>query len=187
MKQMLGVTAIAAALGMLPGLKAQAAVLTFEELPHAEELQGVGDLVESRSYTLRYSPAPGEPFPVGFHSVGSTWRFNERSTALTANSCSALTRLTARDDKPFSLVSMDLAELNGDAGVVVTFIGQTVDGKTVRKIVQLDSQRTWQTVWFPASFQRLHSVEWLQGDCLTNPPHMFDNVQAYAWRGRQAL
>jgi hypothetical protein len=161
-----------------------AAVLTFEELPHEQELQGVGDVVLSKGYVLQYSPAPGEPYPVGFHSVGSTWRFNGRSTALAANSCAATTTLKSEDNNPITLASIDLAELNGDANVTVSFEGVTSEGAVVRKRVELKDRRTWQTVHFPNTFKNLQFVRWSQGDCINNQPHMFDNVRVHrSWKG----
>lgn len=163
----------------------QATVLTFEDLPHEFELKGVGDSVFSKGYRLQYTPEPDEPYPVGFFSVGSVWQFNGRSTALVANSCSATTTLTAQDNNPITLLAIDLAELNGDTNASVTFEGLTVKGEVVRKAFKLRGSRTWQTVVFPPSFHRLQYVRWKQGDCTTNPPHMFDNVRVYqSWRGR---
>ncbi len=163
----------------------QAAVLTFEELPHEYELQGVGNTVFSKGFVLQYAPAPDEPYPVGFTSVGQMWRFNGRSTALTANSCSATTTLTAQDNNPITLVSLDLAELNRDSDVSVSFEGLTSEGQLVRKSVNLRDRRIWQTVLFPPSFHRLQYLRWWQGDCINNQPHMFDNIRVYpSWRGR---
>jgi hypothetical protein len=178
---------LATALMMLAfGESVQAAVLTFEELPHEYELQGVGNTVFSKRFVLQYAPAPGEPYPVGFTSVGAIWQFNGRSTALTANSCSATTTLTAEDNSPITLVSIDLAELNGDADVSVAFEGVTAEGSVVRKNVKLKERRTWQTVEFPATFRNLRFVRWTQGDCLKNPPHMFDNIRVHpTWKGQQ--
>lgn len=158
---------------------ATAATLTFEELPHAAELQEAGNIVIYEGYTIKYTPAPKEPYPVGFFTVGPTWRFNDGSTALTANSCSATTRLTSNNSNPLKLLSIDLNETNGDNNGRVTFIGITADRfhRQVKKTVRLNGTPDWQTFHFPAAFANLESVSWKQGDCLTNPPHMFDNIQ----------
>lgn len=153
-----------------------AAVLTFEDLPHEQELQGAGDTVISEGYTLIYTPAPEEPYPVGFTSVGSIWRFNGRSTALLANSCSADTKLTSNDNEPLTLTSIDLDELNGDDSGTVTFTGITVDDTYVQKTVRLNGKASWQRFHFSSAFSNLKSVSWTQGDCIINPPHMFDNI-----------
>ena len=173
------------ALGLMGAAPAAAVVLTFEELPHDGELQGAGSTVLSKGYTLQYTPAPGEPYPVGFATVGPTWRFNGRSAALAANSCSATTRLSADDNNPLTLVSIDLAGLNGDTKVAVTFVGITSEGATVQRSIQLRDQAGWQRFFFPATFHKLQSVSWTQGDCIDNFPHKFDNVLVFpTWKGR---
>ena len=158
---------------------ASAALLTFEDLPHEYELQGVGDAVYAQQFVIQYAPAAGEPYPVGLFSVGKMWRFNGRSTALVANSCSATVTLKADDNNPVSLVSIDLAELNGDPDVRVDFEGVTTDGQIVQHGWNLNSRRVWQTVYFPFTFRRLQYVRWTQGDCIVNKPHMFDNVRVF--------
>ncbi len=156
-----------------------AELLTFEELPHEQELQGAGDIVVSKGFILQYAPAPAEPYPVGFTIVGPSWRFNGRSTALIANSCSAITTLTAEDSNLITLKSMDLAPVNGDKNVSISFQGTTSEGFFVQKHVELKNHRTWQTINFPGTFKNLTQIQWVQGDCLINPPHMFDNIQIY--------
>lgn len=177
MYQTIGSLAFAMASLVGVSTSADAAILTFEDLPHDYELQGVGDVIFSKGFTLQYTPAPGEPYPVGFMSVGSMWQFNGRSTALAANSCSATTTLRAEDNNPITLVSMDLAELNGDTDVSVSFEGVTSEGLVVQKTIELKNRRVWQTVHFPNSFKNLQFVRWTQGDCILNKPHMFDNVR----------
>jgi hypothetical protein len=180
------ISAAIASAALLFAVPSEAAVLNFEDLPSEFELQGVGGTVFSKGFMLRYTPAQGEPFPTGFFSVGPQWQFNGRSTALLANSCAAITTLTSQDNNPITLVSIDLAETNGDANVSVTFEGLTIDGELLRKTVNLRTKRVWQRVVFPPAFRRLQYVRWTQGDCKTNPPHMFDNVRVFqSWRGRE--
>lgn len=171
---------VASAALTLAGTPAFATVLTFEELPHADELQGTGDIIFSKEYTLTYTPAPAEPYPVGFQTVGPSWRFNGRSSAINANSCSAVTKLTAPDNAPFSLVSMDLAELNGDGAASVVIVGITRTGAQVEKKIRLNGRAGWERFYFPLTFKNLRSVSWEQGDCITNNPHMFDNIRAFS-------
>jgi len=175
-------TALAA---LAVGSSLHAAVLTFEELPHEEELQGGGHVILSKGFVLQYEPALGEPYPVGFAVVGPIWRFNGRSTALATNSCSGTATLKADDNNPITLVSIDLAELNGDSDVSVLFEGVTSQGTVVRKSVSLKDRKTWQTVQFPENFKNLQYVRWTQGDCIVNQPHMFDNIRVHpTWRGK---
>ena len=84
-----------------------AVLLTFEEFPHADDLQGAGDSFLSRGYLFTYTPAPGEPYPVGFFAVGPSWQYNRASTAIMANSCSAVTKMVSNDAKPFNLTLSD--------------------------------------------------------------------------------
>lgn len=154
-----------------------AARITFEEFAHGDELMGVGDIVHSKGFVFSYAPAPDEPYPVGFHAVGAVWPYNGRSTALVANSCSATTTLRAEDNNPISLESIDIAGLNGDDNFVVRFAGLTQDGQQVQQDVQLSGRRQWHRVLLPTHFRHLREVSWLQGDCIENPPHMFDNVR----------
>lgn len=170
--------------GVLTSLPAAAVVLTFEELPHDQELQGAGPTVLSKGFVLQYAPAPGEPFPVGFTVVGPSWPFNGRSAALEANSCSATTTLTDDDNNPLSLVSIEVAAANGDLPVEVTFVGLTAEGSTVDRRIRLRDQGGWQRFIFPQTFRNLQSVTWTQGDCVTNFPHMFDNILVFrTWNG----
>ena len=173
------------ALGLMGAAPATAVVLTFEELPHDGELQGAGPTVLSKGFTLQYTPAPDEPYPVGLFTVGPTWRFNGRSAALAANSCSATTRLSADDNNPLTLLSIDIAGLNGDTNVVVAFVGITSEGATVQRSIQLRDQPGWQRFHFPGAFHKLQSVSWTQGDCINNFPHMFDNIRVLpSWKGK---
>lgn len=160
----------------LASAPAIADVITFEDLPHEYELQGVGDDVFTSGYRFNYMAAPDEPYPVGFHSVGSMWAYNGRSTALLANSCSAVTTLTADDNNPLTIDSIDLAPVNGDKESTVTFEGVRTDGSVVSRAFRMRGGPGWRTFIFPTTFANLQSVKWTQGDCIVNYPHMFDNV-----------
>lgn len=79
---------------------------------------GAGNTVSSKGFTFAYAPAPGEPYPVGFHFVGTSWRFNVGvSIALVANSCTALAVLQSDTHTPFTLNAIELGELNGPGQV----------------------------------------------------------------------
>jgi len=74
---------------------------------------------------------------------------------------------------------MELAELNGgrsDLPAVVVFQGVTATGQTVSVEIALDNITGFQQIYFPSEFRDLLSVQWKQGDGITNNPHMFDNV-----------
>lgn len=172
-KQILVVCAAVIGLTSSPAI---AEVIDFEDLPHTDELTGAGTVYSSKGFTLTYAPAVGEPYPVGFTTVGPSWQFNGRSAAFTANSCSATTTITADNNNPLTLKSIDLAALNGDINVYVDFIGTKADGTTVQETIQLVGKKVWKKYHLPPEFHNLQSVTWVQGDCIVNQPHMFDNI-----------
>lgn len=156
-----------------------AAVIGFQDLDGTADLQGVGPTYSAKGYTFTYTPAPGEPFPTSLHSVGPGWQFNDGTTALLANSASALTTLKRDDNQLFALIAIDLAELNGPdspGATSVTFQGATATGNLVSRKFNLDGKLGFQRIFFPEEFRKLTSVQWLQGDLVTVNPHMFDNV-----------
>lgn len=164
-------------------LTAQAALLTFDDLPlvqHQYELGGISDVnsdLFNKGFRLVYTPAEGEPYPTGLFAVGPKWRFNSRSVAATINSCLGVLTITTEDNNPFGIEWIDLATLNGDPSASVTFFGTTPDGRVVTHSAVAGPALQWSRHRFPASFARLQSLTWRQGDCLDNKPHMFDNVQ----------
>lgn len=159
-------------------LGANAVVIDFEEFAEPQELWGAGKTVSSKGFTFVYTPAPGEPYPVGFHFVGTSWRYNVGgSIALLANSCSALTVLQSDTNTPFSLTAIELGEVNGPGQVAnVVFEATTASGQIVSHAVNVDGQAGVQRINFPQYFSNLKSVKWLQGDCYINPVHQIDNV-----------
>jgi hypothetical protein len=159
---------------------AHAEMLAFDNSPliqHKEELMGVGDLILSHGFALAYAPATGEPYPVGFLAVGPRWRYNGRSFAIATGTCSGSATLMPESGGRFDVHSIDLAALNGDGPSSTTFVGLLEDGGTVEFPVEIDVARGWQRLTFPSSFRGLVAITWLQGDCIENKPHMFDNLR----------
>lgn len=170
-------------LALLAGLAgvqaAQAVVLDFEDLSCARNQSTcrVGGVYVSKGYILRYVAAQDDDHPVGFQAIGKLWAPDAGgSTAMLANSCNASTVLTAQSGKPFSVLALDLAEANADTPVTVEFIGTKSDGSQVRMTAPLDGKPGWQRVVFPSAFYNLQTLTWLQGDCVSNKSHMFDNI-----------
>lgn len=158
---------------------AQAAVLDFEDKVCArnQPICNVGDVYRAKGYVLSYAPAPDDEHPVGLHVVGRQWAPNAGgSIAMLANSCNATTTLASQTGKPFSVLTMDLAEANADSPARVTFTGLKTDGTTVRLAVNLDGKPGWQRIVLPGTFYNLISLQWVQGDCVDNKSHMFDNI-----------
>jgi hypothetical protein len=168
--------ALAASL-LVASLPAMAVNINFNDIHAPGELAGVGPTYSAKGYTFHYAPATGEPYPTYFFVVNPEWPYNGRSPALQANSCTATTRLVADDNNPFTLKSIWLAPSNGDKGAVVSFIGIKADNTLVRTHFALDDRVAWKRYNFPATFTNLQYAMWVQGDCVVNPVHMFDNVR----------
>ena len=167
----------------LPAL-ASAVVIDFEEYAHDYETQGAGDVLFTKGYVLQYAPAPDEPYPVGFNIIGVSYRFNGRSTAMLADNCLATTTLTAGDNNPFTLKSIDLAPVNGEREAFVVFEAVTSEGTLLSKTVRLPNNPAWHKFQFPATFTSLRHLRWTQGDCVVNAAHMFDNIDLFpTWKG----
>jgi hypothetical protein len=167
---------LAAAL-LTVGQAAMAGVINFENLNGDAELEGIGDTYSAQGFTFTYTPAPNEPYPVGLHSVGRNYVFNDGDTALNCNSDSAVTTLTHNHNRVYALLAIDLAELNMPQPTAsVTFVGTTRSGATVTHTFELDGVTGFERFYFPPSFRNLRSVNWQQGDNVNNGTHFFDNV-----------
>ena len=150
------------------------------------DLAGVGPTYSSRGYTFSYTPAPGEPFPVGFAVAGPFWPFNDGTKALAINSDNGSATLKRDDGRSFALAAIDLAELNGPSELptIVLFQGMTASGALVSSEFTLDNQTGFQRFHFPDGFKDLLYVQWQQGNNVTNNVHMFDNVVVVATQFR---
>jgi hypothetical protein len=163
-------------LGTTPAL---AQLLTFEELHPQFELNEVGQTYSAVGYTFFYAPAPNEPFPTALYDAGRSWRFNDGTTAMFANSDNASVTLKRDDGQPFAMVALDLAELNGGGASPVArveFEALTSSGTMITHTIEMDNQTGFQRFFMPSAFRDVTVVRWSQGDNVTNAPHMFDNV-----------
>ncbi|MEY4765869.1 MAG: hypothetical protein RI907_2542 [Pseudomonadota bacterium] len=161
------------------GAQAGTVTLDFEDLTCARSQAQceVGDQYTARGFALRYSPAEDEPLAAGLVGVGTAWKANRKgSLALSIRSCDTQVSLMANDNQPFSLLSIDLAEMTGEGPTAVTFRGLKEDGSEVRQTFKLGPKPGWQRYTFDAGFRGLNSVQWAQGDCLNQRPHMVDNL-----------
>ncbi len=181
---MSGIIRAVAAAVVVQMLAATAAVagprveLTFEEFPHADDLQGSYQVLSVASgYQFLYAPAPGEPYPVGLQIVGPTYLYNKNgSAAVNPDTCAASVTLNRPDGLPFALKRISLSSLNGDLPVSVTFTGTTTGNEQVVHTVKIRHGDQWERFHFPDTFAHLSQVVWYQGDCVVNRPHMFDDV-----------
>jgi hypothetical protein len=173
--------AIAALALTCTAMSSQAVMIVFDDLTiiqHQLEMQGISDIrtdIFDKGYRLVYAPAEGEPYPTGVYALGPKWRYNGRSVAAAINSCDGMLTITADDNNPFDVTSIDLTSLNGDPSFSVSFSAVTSQGDVVTHSITVDNAQ-WTRYFFPASFSRLQSLTWKQGDCFVNKPHMFDNI-----------
>jgi len=95
------------------------------------------------------------------------------STALFNGVPNGITELTQTNGNPFTLTSIDLAELNGSNVASVTFLGNLFGGGTVTQTFTLDGMAFGaETFSFSNVFTNLTSVTWVQ----ERPFHQFDNI-----------
>lgn len=174
-----GLPAVIGLIGLMGSQSACATVLDFENIVCArtQPICNVGTRYAAKGYSLSYTPAADDERPIGFHAIGKLWAPNVGgSIAMLANTCNAATTLTADSGKPFSMLALDLAEANADSPSVVDFVGTKSDGTQVRMTATLDGKPGWQRVVLPSVFYNLVSLTWVQGDCINNKSHMFDNI-----------
>jgi len=155
------------------------ATLDFQDLTCAatQAQCGVENVYSAKGFTLSFVPGADDPYQTGLQAVGKLWQYNIRGTiAVNPNSCNGTVTLVNAKGAAFSMLSIDLAEANGNGPSAVTFVGTRLDGSKVTKAVQLDGKAGWQRVALPSNFTKLKSVVWSQGDCTNVTPHMFDNI-----------
>jgi hypothetical protein len=165
---------------MAPAAWAQGLVLDFEDLScaRAQDSCEVGDQYMAKGFALRYVPAVDEPLSAGLTAHGPQGKVNKKgSVALSLRSCGAQASLMANDNGSFGVLSIELAEVNGEGPVSVEFVGQRDDGTEVRQTMKLDGKPGWQKFSFSVGFRKLASLQWTQGDCLSVQPHMVDNIE----------
>lgn len=97
------------------------------------------------------------------------------STALFSNLLPGLVQLSRAAGAAFQLISIDLAELNGDQdpGVTIEFTGTLAGGGSVVESFTLDGIAFGAETFVFSGFSDLTSVEWRQENQF---PHQFDNI-----------
>jgi hypothetical protein len=111
---------------MIASMSAGAGVINFQELNDDAEVEGLGTVYTAQGFVFTYTPAPNEPYPTAWASIGSNYQFNNGTTAIVCNSDNATCSLKHRRNENFALLAIDLAEVNGDTNVPtsVTFNGR---------------------------------------------------------------
>ncbi|WP_293076587.1 S8 family serine peptidase, partial [Okeania sp. SIO3B5] len=144
-------------------------IIDFESLKHEDTgYQSHGFNYEEDGFALD-NLSQSHPFAT-FGTLES--RFSG-STALFNNTVNGITRLSAIDNQPFDLASIDLTELNGSNVADVTFVGELEGGGTVSQTFTLDGNAfDPETFVFNDDFNEVVSVEWIQ----ESPFHQFDNI-----------
>ncbi len=101
------------------------------------------------------------------------------STALFNNTTNGVTKLTREDGGSFDLNAIDIAELDGDFEVSVTFGGILSGGGSVTQLFTLALDGISfgpQNFSFSPAFESLAEVTWVQ----SFPFHQIDNINAVA-------
>lgn len=95
------------------------------------------------------------------------------STSLFNNTFGGWTELwSATPDQTFSLLSIDLSELNSNVGGSIRFVGRLPDESFVSTRFTIDGVFGHETFSFPNTFTGLSSAYWVQ----QFPLHQFDNI-----------
>ena len=152
------------ALSTLAVAPAQAVVLDFESLAHADSsTTPIGSTYTEKGFTI----TGGQ-----LSTFGTLESRYPGSTALFDDAISANIQLAQVGGGAFTLSSIDLTSLNGDYSVPVTFTGTRADTTTVSQIFTTDaSLKTLETFNF-TNFTNLTNVNWTQD----SPFHQFDNI-----------
>ena len=159
------------------GQSAHSAVIDFESLALINAgLNSQGQTYSEDGFTLDHTGANE------FRTFGTLESRFVGSTSLINDSYDGLTTLTRDGGGAFSLVSIDLNELNQDAAVSVEFTGITSANAVVSQTFTLDGiKNTVDSFFFNALFADVVEVSWLQGpnDGRQNF-HQFDNINLSA-------
>jgi hypothetical protein len=147
-----------------------AETIDFQALEHADALNtSEGNSYEESGYRVEQLP----PTVSTLNTFGTAEARYTGSTALFNNDDDGVTQLTRIDGEAFDLISIDLAELNGNLVASITFTTNTGHTQTFT----LDGTAfNAETFSFDSGFRGITSVTWVQ----VAPYHQFDNsvVQA---------
>jgi hypothetical protein len=153
-----------------------AAVIDFEDLRH--DTDGVNDIDSPYIEDGYVISDPGETIGDNnaFAVYGTAHPNFSGSTAMYNRTVNGITSLAREDGNTFNLLSIDLAELNGDvtppSTLYTTFEGLLVGGGTVTQTFLLDGDAFGAETFLFAGFTNLTSVSWMQ----ETPYHQFDNI-----------
>ncbi len=163
------------ALTTLAAAPAQAVILTFENLAvnnNSNVLNNVGTSYTDQNFTVSQVGSQSQPFAV-WSTQSSRY---PGSTALVNGTGGGSIRLTQVGDLPFTLSSIDLANIFNDAtSTPVTFTGLTANNTNVSQTFTTSAPGLT-TFNFNSSFTNLVSVDWVQA----TPFHQFDNINVSA-------
>lgn len=169
MKNKTGLLALFAVAAIFTVTSAQAlVVIDFESLQMTNNVVNyVGDICSYDGFELtNFSPG------VGLGTFGTLESRFTGSTALFDDNADGGIRLNQIGDGPFDLLAINLASLNGNAPVNVTFVGTISGGGTVTQMFTFDGSPFLQQTFQFTGFTNLTKVEWTQ----EAPYHQFDNI-----------
>ena len=141
--------------------------IDFQLLEHIDDQTSIhGTQYCEDGFTLETSPS-------NLASYGVLHPHFSGSTALYCDADQGTTILTKDDRGAFALVSIDLAELNGNDVANVKFQGLTPSGDTTTQTFTIDGVAFGrETFTFNSTFENVTSVSWVQ----VPPFHQFDNI-----------
>ena len=160
----------ALALGSLVTLSARGdIIIDFEALKHVDtKVVSIGNTYSEKGFTLT------ETGDNGFATFGTLERRFSGSTALFDETAGGITTLVKDGGGSFNLKSIDLAELNGNGAVSVTFTAVQNGGGTASQTFTTDGIAFGaETFAFSSAFGAITSLSFVQ----VSPYHQFDNIR----------
>ena len=162
------VTLLAAAVVSTAASAQSLVVIDFESLTASNNgVNYVGDTYSEDGFELT-SLSPG----VGLAAFGVFESRFTGSTSFFDDTADGVIRLREIGDASFDLLSINLASLNGNVPLEVTFFGTMIGGGTVSQTFTLDGSPLVQQTFNFTGFSNLTKVEWTQAP----PYHQFDNI-----------
>ena len=146
-------------------------VIDFQGLAHNDDtLVDHGFSYDEDGFNIRQDS--GNPF--GFFTFGTQEARYPGSTALFNNTVDGEIELRDTRNRPFSLLAMDVANLNNNGPMSVTFVGW-LRGQVVatQTYTTNGSTNVLEGVVFSEDFRKVDLVTWTQ----VSPFHQFDNIR----------
>jgi hypothetical protein len=178
MPRICGVFGVALAMFLTVSTSAEAVVIDFESLRHDDaNIVNIGAFYQEDDFQFLLENPNFQPT---FATMGTLENRFPGSTALFNRTGGSTTSLNYFGGGAFSIISIDLANLNFPVQTAVTFVGTKTDLTTVTRTFSFDSFGALTTALFGPEFTDLIRVHWTDGSL---PPIQFDNVNVVARDG----